>query len=138
MTDKQFLMLLYLVSGGDREKIAAACDYADTVSAETRKMKVERPKGDRGFEEVWRAYGRKGAKNIAFNIWNDMSAADRGRAAQHIPFYAANRELKYRKAMERYLDKKEYLSPVYDEGGKLVFDPDIAVQESAGAYTEYQ
>lgn len=131
-------MLLYLIADGDREKIAAACDYAEAVQAETRKAKTERPKGDHGFEEVWRAYGRRGAKNIAFNIWNDMSAADRARAAQHVPFYANSRDMKYRKAFERYLDKKEYLSPVYDEGGNLVFDPDIAVPAPAGTYSEYQ
>lgn len=138
MTDKQFCMFLYLLADGDREKIAAACDYAEAVQAETRKAKVARPRGDHGFEDIWCAYGRKGAKSVAFNIWNDMSAADRSRAAQHVPFYVNTRDPRYRKAFERYLDKKEFLSPVYDEGGNIVFDPDIAVPDPAGTYSEYQ
>lgn len=138
MTNQQFLMFIYLLSDGDSEKIAAASDYASAVMAETKKAKAERSKGDHGFEEVWCAYGRRGAKNIAFNIWNEMSAANRGRAAQHIPYYVANREIKYRKAFERYLDKMEYLSPVYDNEGALVFDPDTAIPDPVNTFSEYQ
>jgi len=56
------------------------------------------------FESAWNAYGQKGAKKEAFNVWRSLTDEERERVVGSIQsYFKANPEVKYRKDFERYM-----------------------------------
>ena len=74
------------------------------------------------FEQSWVAYGRKGNKAEAKEIWAKISPSIYPIILTHIKAYVNSRERQYTKDFQRYLSKKEYETIVM-KNGNPIFEP---------------
>lgn len=125
------------ISSDVSKVLEQADEYASAKISEGIAQKKVEPKSDERFEAIWKAYGRKGAKNTAFCYWQAMTLEEKALAERHVTLYVSSREMQFRKDFERYLKSKCYLSSVYDERGELLFDP-VETLPTAGEGDDYQ
>lgn len=77
------------------------------------------------FEDLWRAYRRKGSKKKALEQWNKLTLEERMQVESHLPPYVESvSDVKYQKDFERYLRDKCFLNVVYKDG-ITIFDSEI-------------
>jgi hypothetical protein len=90
--------------------------------SEEKKAKAEDTVDDPRFEDLWRAYRRKGSKKKALEQWNKLTLAEQMQVESHMPAYVESvSDVKYQKDFERYLRDKCFLNVVYKDGN-AIFD----------------
>lgn len=90
--------------------------------SEEKKTKVEDKADTPRFEDLWRAYRRKGSKKKALEQWNKLTLEERMQVESHLPPYVESvSDVKYQKDFERYLRDKCFLNVVYKDGN-AIFD----------------
>ena len=90
--------------------------------SEEKKAKAEDKVDDPRFEDLWRAYRRKGSKKKAIEQWVKLTPEEQEQVLNHIPAYVESvSDVKYQKDFCRYLRDKCFLNVVYKDG-KTIFD----------------
>jgi hypothetical protein len=90
--------------------------------SEEKKAKVEDKVDDPRFEDLWRAYRRKGSKKKSLEQWQKLTPEEQEQVLNHIPAYVESvSDIKYQKDFERYLRDKCFLNVVYKDG-RTLFD----------------
>lgn len=93
--------------------------------SEDKKSKVEDKVDDPRFEDLWRAYRRKGSKKKALEQWNKLTLEEQTQVESHLPPYVESvSDVKYQKDFERYLRDKCFLNVVYKDGN-AIFDNEM-------------
>ena len=90
--------------------------------SEEKKAKAGDKVDDPRFEDLWRAYRRKGSKKKAIEQWVKLTPEEQEQVLNHIPAYVESvSDVKYQKDFCRYLRDKCFLNVVYKDG-KTIFD----------------
>lgn len=111
--------------GGDGWELIQIVDGEAVLKrkiSEEKKAKVEDKVNNPLFEELWRAYRRKGSKKKALEQWNKLTLKECMQVESHLPAYVESvSDVKYQKDFERYLRDKCFLNVVYKDGN-AIFD----------------
>ena len=98
--------------------------YSSTNNSYTNKEERDKSlsKKDELFEECWKAYRRKGRKNLAQTQWRKLNDDERQRVLRHVEVYVSSREINYQQDFERYLRDKTFNTIVVKDN-RVIFDP---------------
>jgi hypothetical protein len=114
--------------GGDGWELIQIVDGEAVLKrkvSEEKKAKVEDKVDDPRFEDLWRAYRRKGSKKKALEQWQKLTHEEQEQALKHIPAYVESvSDVKFQKDFCRYLRDKCFLNVVYKDG-ITIFDSEM-------------
>ena len=112
--------------GSEKIALGGSENFSPCINNSIYIKKEERDKSlskkDELFEECWKAYRRKGRKNLAQTQWRKLNDDERQRVIRHVEVYVSSREINYQQDFERYLRDKTFNTIVVKDN-RVIFDP---------------